>query len=821
MSGATPPSYSPVGGDVAELRNHSSEIELSAEEQLMQSLTYIEKSFPAFYTISSEDDLVAPSMLHCLDVLLRSLNTLQSTWVPNSCPCTPPAVPAPAAEQGDAAVPLQPSPNCQAGFFRAAGVGLESVLLRYFQSISFVGEDTIAFAPRPRRKSDTPMHSDAFGSSRRSVSVSTSPSSADQKMSATATAAILQSIVSNQSAKSSSPTAGGDPANISNSLILTCLWLSARITKLKKFGVHESCKLNTGGATSRMAAGGTMSRAGTGTTSRSRSWSKTIRNTIRKTSSKRSLKNLLAGSSGSSADGDTSPPVVAASDSTTPYETLSEQILSQDSYSKRLAALRLLDQENFLAEACSVLLGDPADHAGIKFAQSLYSALFEIMMEEAPGEECRNSIQDLLTFKILLLILPNSSGLETDLSVVERLFLIFEYPENVQLVTRDTEWTFWLLQLILSQESPTMEEQKTVMPSSSSTIAAMLPPSQDISLKRMQSWQNALEDPTQDRVFRMRIQVVSRLIASSVYHEANNEVFVQHLANVSKLLRVSDDLMRLLYFASLNSFLSAKSFVPYSSEATSFMLRNLLDLLVSICEFMFFSATGNGSGNSESHNFSIHFDADTQFPDSIISGLTAEVIDKMIQKHFENEVASQITSDMGKIRTNLEQYRDLFQCADEFFDELQVQATAGTGVDMGSLQQLCSKLASKLAPIYAEDSILSFLDKKRKFSVKEKELDETIRLQTVYIFQNRLLMKGKRNYGSMRRPPPSAGGGGGRLSPSGSLSNVFAPSEGVFQEQRSDLSTRIVMAHNLVRQKMGKKALFPKTATSEDSKSSQ
>jgi hypothetical protein len=754
----------------------SGEIELSPEDQLMQSLSHLSKTFPTFYNLAQEEnEFLSPNMQTCLMALLESLNSLQINWVPNSCPCRAPN----ASGGGDDSTPIAPSAECASAFFKAAGIQLEMTLLRYFQSIAMTPDDSAAFAAKPRRKSDTPLP-DVFGSSRRSVTVST----VEQKLAATANAKlVLPQLNSGSHSDKAPPTKNNssvpERVKIGNSLVFTCLWLSARITKLRRFGVHESCKLFSGSGS---MSSGTMrfgsSTTKSGTMSRSRSWSKALKNTLKKSKS-RSLKNLLSGSEADSsqiASPDASP--------TSNLESISEQILSQDSYSKRLAGLKQLDIDNFFADACSILLGEAADHSSVKFSQSLLSLLFEIATEDIPGEDLKHVIQDLTALKVLLLALPNSSGLEADLMVVERLFLMFELQDNVFAFLRDPEWPYWALQLIVGQEA--QEEQK--IPTSPNS-------KEEVSLRRLQSWQTALEDPIQDRVFRIRMQLISKLISSCIYQEHNGDIFRNHMSNFSRALKFSEDIQRLILYASLNVVFTAKTYSAHSNESKLIMLRNLLDFMDSICEFIFFS----GAGDSKS--FFMHVDSEMQFPDIILCDLCSDVIDKMVKEYFEKELASQITSDMEKIRDSLLQYKDVFNCAENFFSELQGQASGGGGVDMATLQPIFPQLASKLAALYAEDSFLAFLDRKKKTSFKEKEMEESIRLYTVFIFQNRHAAKGKRGHGTIKRGAP----------PSGLQATLAVPpSEGVFQEQRSDLSTRMVLAHNLVRQKMGKKALVPK-----------
>jgi hypothetical protein len=252
----------------------------------------------------------------------------------------------------------------------------------------------------------------------------------------------------------------------------------------------------------------------------------------------------------------------------------------------------------------------------------------------------------------------------------------------------------------------------------------------------------------------------------------------------------------------MNAFIGGKNLFSKSEEAITWSLKNVIDLVDSVCEFMFFS-------RGESHSFSIQKDPDMQVPDILLSGVCVDLIQKVILRHFQSDHNSPRASEKEKLKESFDQYLDLFKCIDRFFEELQRQASSIGGVDIASIQPLFSQLASKLARLYSRESYFSFLtDKRKKLTLKEKDLEESIRLFTVFILQNGS-PKSKRGYGTVGRRASPFGPSGGS---SDSLKNMFStPSEGMFQEQRSDLSTKKMLAHNIVRMKLGQRALVPRS----------
>jgi hypothetical protein len=553
--------------------------------------------------------------------------------------------------------------------------------------------------------------------------------------------------------------------------IATAIKLAGEISKLKLQAAKFACKLSMNQDDKQQLRG-----------SRSPSFGQLIRNTFKKsTPSKQYVfaESLFTGDSNhtpsdspsnrsrvnSSSSNPNSP---TSAETNNPNYALIESILYHDAYSKKFLALKVLDPQNFLAEFSSQVLASLAD-SGVKFYKDVFDALFEVMVDQnnnetsSVGSASGLAIQDLTAYKIVMISISNCLDPDTELFCLQRLCLLFEHNENLRILLSENEWPLWVLHALLGESSDSDGDEEKVSPDS------------------LLKWNSIVDNAAYDKIFKLRMQLIVKLVVYSIQYFENVENFRTHLGVFVKMLKFSDDILRVFFYASFSALVSSKALDSPEVSIISY-LQNIVDLSTCLIEFIFFSM-------DDGKSFTLRIDPEINFPDLILSRVAMEFLAKIIKKdvlaHLELAKGSQKPEISGaakeKISSDLEIFLESFVLVSDYFEK------SSETSNIASIQHLFSALASKISSSLFDD-LKFFKRRKLKFSVKDKELEGSIRLHTTLLIQNRLA--GKKL--------------SGKKGPSGILQ--------LFSRECKDISSRVLLAHNLVRAKLKYKPVKPESS---------
>eukprot|EP00475_Leptophrys_vorax_P040338 TRINITY_DN7464_c0_g1_i1.p1 TRINITY_DN7464_c0_g1~~TRINITY_DN7464_c0_g1_i1.p1 ORF type:complete len:874 (+),score=164.90 TRINITY_DN7464_c0_g1_i1:93-2714(+) len=414
-----------------------------------------------------------------------------------------------------------------------------------------------------------------------------------------------------------------------------------------------------------------------------------------------------------------------------------------------------------------------------------------------------NNIEDPFVLRLLTLAMSSCCDGETFTRCLEYIStMVISNASNSKLVFGLEEWPRWILSMLTSgSEDPMAPRQVSTAESKQDKGDKKL------RKQRKRSWRRALNDHSEKYKFQLEMNLFSKLLSSALSMEENNEKVREWLEQIMEILSLSDDLIRVILFSTLAS-LSSDGLIR-NATIESPVYKNITEFLDLVLHFCFYSGSA-GAASTSNDSIAVHIGEDCELLDQVLTAQSLSIVDKLLTNpcfdHINEALGGSPSSPFldattkeniryfkltEKVKKNLLVYKEFFQISDRFFQLIQDDEISPMNFDslekeIRDMARILDKHSPKANQPRSPQEIFSKLLGSK--AEREDEIDEALRGFLMGYFQ--------RKY--------AAGSSKGKDKKQAEMI------QDMFDSRRSALGTNVVFAHNLVRMKLGKKALVPK-----------
>jgi hypothetical protein len=306
-------------------------------------------------------------------------------------------------------------------------------------------------------------------------------------------------------------------------------------------------------------------------------------------------------------------------------------------------------------------------------------------------------LADTRILRFIIYLMNSRIDHETSVKCTEHLHnLLLGNEENSRVILKEKDWYIWAVPMV----TRVYKRGKVIYASD-----------------EKKAEEKALEDQSRANKFKLEMNIMSIMLATSLIHEEDEDQFCVYLEGLKSKLSESNnanaaDIVRLAWFSTLKRVQS--SLKSTLRESTQPFFVNLDSFLSFIRSFIFFD---------DDQNVSVHYDeSDGTVPDLVLTKECVQFLKNFLNQPFFTEPSRERTKEtkvVEKLAVHFAKTLEFFESANSFFTLIYAQSAA----DTETIQAQCSNITSHLVE---EPDTLKHSKEKKVKAKKDKKVVQMI-----------------------------------------------------------------------------------------------